>query len=170
MTRTLQVIALTLTLAVSAGCSQKGQGGLGLDRETVGSVGGAIAGGLLGSQVGSGSGQLLATGAGAGIGVLVGKEIAGRLGEGDQERVQRSTVDALERGERARWENPDTGNYGYVTPQTKPMKPRPDERGQYEYCREFQQTVVIGGEREQAYGRACQQPDGDWKIVQSAKR
>jgi hypothetical protein len=33
------------------------------------------------------------------------------------------------------------------------------------YCREFQQTVEVGGKSEQAYGTACQQPDGSWEIV-----
>jgi len=33
------------------------------------------------------------------------------------------------------------------------------------YCREFQQTVTVGGRSEQAYGTACQQPDGSWRIV-----
>ncbi|MBL29024.1 MAG: hypothetical protein CMM50_15910 [Rhodospirillaceae bacterium] len=33
------------------------------------------------------------------------------------------------------------------------------------YCREFQQTVTIGGRTEQAFGTACQQPDGAWEIV-----
>ena len=33
------------------------------------------------------------------------------------------------------------------------------------YCREFQQTVTIGGKSEQAYGTACQQPDGSWEVV-----
>ena len=32
-------------------------------------------------------------------------------------------------------------------------------------CREFQQTVTIGGETEQAYGTACLQQDGSWKMV-----
>lgn len=32
-------------------------------------------------------------------------------------------------------------------------------------CREFQQTVVIGGKSESAYGTACLQKDGSWKIV-----
>ena len=32
-------------------------------------------------------------------------------------------------------------------------------------CREFQQEVNISGERKQAYGTACMQPDGAWKIV-----
>jgi surface antigen len=34
------------------------------------------------------------------------------------------------------------------------------------YCREFYQTVSIGGRTEDAYGVACLQPDGDWRIVQ----
>lgn len=33
------------------------------------------------------------------------------------------------------------------------------------YCREFQQAVTVGGRTEQAYGTACQQPDGAWEIV-----
>ena len=33
------------------------------------------------------------------------------------------------------------------------------------YCREFQQTVEIGGRMEQAYGTACQQPDGSWQVI-----
>lgn len=34
-----------------------------------------------------------------------------------------------------------------------------------EYCREFQQEVTVGGRSERAYGTACRQPDGAWKIV-----
>ena len=33
------------------------------------------------------------------------------------------------------------------------------------YCREFQQTVEIGGRMEQAYATACQQPDGSWQVT-----
>ena len=33
------------------------------------------------------------------------------------------------------------------------------------YCREYQQTVIIGGKQEQSYGTACRQPDGSWKVV-----
>ncbi|MCP5367400.1 MAG: hypothetical protein H6907_13875 [Hyphomicrobiales bacterium] len=33
------------------------------------------------------------------------------------------------------------------------------------YCREFQQTVTIGGRSERAYGTACMQPDGVWEVV-----
>ena len=34
------------------------------------------------------------------------------------------------------------------------------------YCREFQNEVIINGRAEQAYGTACRQSDGTWRIVQ----
>ncbi|MDX2143457.1 MAG: hypothetical protein SFV19_08885 [Rhodospirillaceae bacterium] len=33
------------------------------------------------------------------------------------------------------------------------------------YCREFQQNVTLGGENQQAWGVACQEPDGSWQLV-----
>jgi hypothetical protein len=33
------------------------------------------------------------------------------------------------------------------------------------YCREFTQSVTIGGRVEHGYGTACMQPDGAWEIV-----
>lgn len=36
-----------------------------------------------------------------------------------------------------------------------------------QYCREFQQTVIVGGRSEQAYGTACYMPDGAWRVVSS---
>jgi hypothetical protein len=32
-------------------------------------------------------------------------------------------------------------------------------------CREFQDTVTVGGTKQRAYGTTCQQADGSWKIV-----
>ncbi|WP_051221558.1 hypothetical protein [Neptunomonas japonica] len=32
-------------------------------------------------------------------------------------------------------------------------------------CREFQQVITVGGKKEQAYGTACLQADGAWKII-----
>lgn len=33
------------------------------------------------------------------------------------------------------------------------------------YCREFTKVVSVGGRPENAYGKACYQPDGSWQIV-----
>jgi hypothetical protein len=40
---------------------------------------------------------------------------------------------------------------------------RADYGGQY--CREYTKTIRVGGVLKSAYGTACLQPDGDWKIV-----
>lgn len=33
-------------------------------------------------------------------------------------------------------------------------------------CREFQQEIIVGGNRENGFGTACLQADGSWKIAQ----
>ncbi len=57
------------------------------------------------------------------------------------------------------WNNPQTGNYGTVVPV------RDGRSSSGAYCREFQQTVTIGGQTQQGYGTACRQPDGSRRIV-----
>lgn len=37
--------------------------------------------------------------------------------------------------------------------------------GDMPYCREYQQTVTIGGTTQQGHGTACLQPDGSWQIA-----
>ena len=32
-------------------------------------------------------------------------------------------------------------------------------------CREYQTQVVIDGRTQNAYGTACRQPDGNWRVV-----
>jgi surface antigen len=59
-------------------------------------------------------------------------------------------------GETYRWEDGD--DEGEVTAVR-------DGYSGDKYCREFRQQVTIGGERQEAYGAACQQPDGSWQIV-----
>lgn len=153
------IIALFAIGLSAAGCAQDGPSG----GQIAGGAGGAVLGGVVGSQIGSGSGRLIATGAGAVIGALVGSEIGRRLSEGDEERLTRTTQDTLENnqtGQTSSWENPDTGHRGEVTP-TNTYR---TESGRN--CREYRHTIYIDGEPEQAYGTACRQPDGSWKIVE----
>lgn len=148
----LMAVALAL-----AGCTGK----IG-DKEAVGTLLGAVGGGLAGSQVGKGRGRLLATGVGTLLGALAGKEIGKSLDRADRLEMQQTTQQTLESapiGKTSTWKNPDSGNYGSVTP--KKTYKRDDGR----YCREFTQTITVGGRTEEAYGTACRQPDGTWKIV-----
>jgi surface antigen len=149
------VVVLIAGLGLGA-CQTNGPG----PKQTVGALGGAVLGGFLGSQVGGGSGQLWATGAGAVLGALAGSEIGKSLDRADRTYMAQTTQASLEHtrsGETSTWANPDSGHSGTVTPT------RTYQRNGT-YCREFQQSVTIGGAREQAYGTACRQPDGTWNI------
>lgn len=130
-------------------------------KQIVGTGSGALIGGILGSKVGGGSGQLWATGAGALLGALAGSEIGKSLDSADRGYSSKATHKAYEApvGETISWNNPDSGHYGTITP----TKDGYSSSGRY--CREYQQTVVVGGKKESAYGQACQQPDGSWEIV-----
>ena len=148
------LMALALALA---GCTEK----MG-NKEAVGLLLGAAGGGLAGSQVGKGRGKLVATGVGTFLGAMLGSEIGKSLDRADRLAMQRTTQQSLEKtpvGKTSTWKNPDSGNYGSVTPK------KTYERGDGTYCREFTQTITIGGRTEEAYGTACRQPDGTWKLV-----
>jgi len=134
-------------------------------KEESGTLIGAVAGGLLGNSVGgSGGGKFAAVAVGTIAGAYIGSEIGKSLDKADRAAAQQTTQNALETspsGRTSNWHNPDSGNKGSVTPQ-------PSYQNQAgEYCREYQQTVTVGGKTETAYGTACRQPDGTWKIVNS---
>jgi surface antigen len=131
------------------------------EKERIAAVGGAVLGGFLGSQVGGGSGQLWATGAGAIIGGLMGSSAGRSLDRADQLMMERTTQAALEHtrtGTTSTWNNPDTGHQGTVTPA------KTFQKSSGEYCREYTQTITVGGKKQDAYGTACRQPDGSWRI------
>jgi surface antigen len=143
------VIGLGLTACQDAGTKQG-----------VGSVLGGVGGAVAGAQFGSGKGQLAATAAGALLGALLGSEVGKSLDRADQAAMSQTTNRTLESaptGQAASWRNPDSGNSGTVTPT------RTYQRSGGEYCREYTQTVRVGGKTEEAYGTACRQPDGTWK-------
>ena len=132
------------------------------EKQTGGTLIGAGLGALLGSQIGSGKGQLAAVAIGTLAGAMVGGEVGKSLDKADRAAIERSTSNALESGPSGlsvAWNNPDSGNYGEVVPQPAYRAPTG------EYCREYQQTVTVGGRSEEAFGKACRQPDGSWKII-----
>ncbi len=130
-------------------------------KQTVGTGAGAVLGGLAGSQVGGGSGRLWATGAGVLAGALLGSEVGKSLDKADMAYARRANQKAHQAplGETISWNNPESGNQGYVTP----VRDGYSDAGRY--CREYQQEIVVDGRRQSAYGTACQQPDGSWEIV-----
>jgi surface antigen len=131
-------------------------------KEAGGTLLGAGTGALLGAQVGHGRGRLVAVAVGTLAGALLGQEVGRSLDRADQLMMERNAQYALENTRSnvaTTWRNPDTGNYGAITP----VETYRTSQGQY--CREYTQTVVVGGQAQQAYGTACRQPDGSWMIV-----
>lgn len=151
----MMMVVASMSLAA---CESIQNGGT---KQTVGTAGGAVLGGILGSKVGGGSGQLWATGAGALIGALVGSEIGQSLDRADQQYLGQAntTAQSAPIGETITWNNPESGNYGSVTPT------RDGYADSGVYCREYQQTIVVGGQEQVGYGTACQQADGTWQIL-----
>ena len=149
-------VALAGALAMSA-CSQNPGG-----KETGGTLLGAAGGALLGNQVGGGSGRVLATIAGGLAGAFLGNQVGQSLDKADQAYAERASTQALNApiGQTINWSNPDSGNSGTYTP----TRDGTDQSGNY--CREYQTTVTVGGQVQQAYGTACRQPDGSWKVIQ----
>jgi len=60
-------------------------------------------------------------------------------------------------GEKITWHNNDSSGFVMTT------KEGTNANGLS--CREFQQEITVGGQVEQAYGTACLQADGAWKIM-----
>jgi surface antigen len=133
-----QVLALVMLAAVAlTSCESFGDN----PKTALGGLGGATVGGLIAAAAGGG-------GAGIAAGVIGGALLGGLVGNMLDDRDKKM----------AAWTNPDSGHSGTVTPV------RTYQSGGT-YCREYQQTVTIGGQQERSYGTACRQPDGSWKIV-----
>jgi surface antigen len=148
-----------IALTVMAGCTTDGIG----PKQGFGTLGGAAAGGLLGAQIGGGGGKLAATAAGTLLGAFLGSEIGSSLDRADQAYAGRAVQQAYAApiGQQIVWNNPESGNSGVIVPIREGRQANTNA-----YCREYQQTVTVGGRTQQAFGQACQQPDGSWKIVQ----
>ncbi len=154
---TIHRLALSLlVILLVAGCAtdQRGQ------KETAGTLLGAVGGAIVGAQVGQGKGQLAGVAVGTLLGAYMGSEVGKSLDRADRLAMDEATqqAHAAPVGQTIAWNNPDSGHSGSVTPVRS-------GRGQSgEYCREYQTTVNIGGRAQSAYGVACQQSDGTWKI------
>lgn len=170
--RTTSSIALVTALALLAACSGQQnaynaqQGGVtnggGLTKSDVGTGLGALGGAVIGSSFGKGNGRVVGGVIGALGGAYLGNQIGASLDRADMtyyNQAQQRALETSQPGQALPWSNPQSGNSGTFTPAGYYQNPN----GQY--CREFSQTVKVGGKTENAYGTACRQPDGAWQIV-----
>lgn len=158
--RTKAILAPLVAAALALGACSQDAG----QKQVGGTLLGGAGGALLGSQIGGGTGQLIAVAVGTLAGAMVGSEVGKSLDRADQTAMANAERRAHSApvGETITWNNPDSGHRGTVTPVRDGYNQNTGA-----YCREYQTTVTVGGKQEQAYGTACQQPDGSWKVVDS---
>ncbi len=129
-------------------------------KRDAGTLLGAAAGGLLGSQFGGGTGKLAMTAFGA----LTGAFIGGNIGKTMDDVDRLKTSHALETsptGQSVAWVNPDTGVKYRVTPTHTHSKAKTNER----ICRDYVTEAWIDGKKESVHGTACRKADGSWRAV-----
>lgn len=161
----IAVASAILMCSLLAACQAPGEGAgpgqFGANKTTGGTVLGAVGGAVAGQAIGGGRGRIIATAAGTLLGAYIGHEIGASLDRADlayaQQAEQRAHSAPI--GQTITWNNPQSGNSGsYVAT-------RDGTNSSGQFCREYQSTVVVGGRSEVAYGTACRQPDGSWRIV-----
>jgi surface antigen len=153
--RSAPILALVLALTSCATMQEKTKEN---PKAVLGSLGGAVLGGGIAAIAGGNAGVIVAS---AVAGGLIGGVIGHKLDERDKRMAAEAAQAAFENGrtgQASAWQNPDSGNSGSITPT------RTYQLANGQYCREYHQTITVGGEGHQAYGTACRQSDGTWKI------
>ncbi len=162
------VIALMSASLLTACAQQNGapnsgvMNGGGFNKTDIGTAAGAIGGGVLGSTIGGGTGRTAAIIGGTLLGGVLGNSVGRSLDNADMAAYNNATQNAMETGRNGQslpWKNSQSGNSGSITPSNYYQ----NNSGQY--CREYNQHVTVGGKTQHAFGTACRQPDGTWKIV-----
>lgn len=170
------IVAVVLSVGLLAGCASPYGYGPGYggsyganygyapgygNKSAAGTLLGGVVGGLAGSRFGGGTGKLVAVGVGTLLGAALGNAAGQSMDRADMMYAQQAAGQAYmaPTGATVQWNNPQTGNWGSYTPTR-------DGTGPYgELCREFQTSIVVGGQLQQGYGTACRQADGSWRMV-----
>ena len=159
-----RLLAAFVGLVLLAGCAGSPSfGDLG-PKQTVGALAGAGAGALAGSQIGGGRGKLVATSVGTLLGAVVGSSVGKSLDRADRIAAGQAQFQALEfapAGQQVAWRNPDSGNFGSVTPT------RTYGVGGGQVCRDYSHNATIDGRLERVSGTACRDATGQWRAVGS---
>lgn len=127
------------------------------NREEIGAVLGAVAGGAIGAKVGSDENRTVAILIGAAAGALIGAKIGRELDEGDRGCFGHA-LEIARAGQRIVWDNP-------VTHVSYALTPGEGRRGSKGICRDFTLLATRGTERSERKGQACQRSAGVWEIV-----
>jgi len=128
-----------------------------------GIIAGALIGGILGNAVsGRGSGQAVGTIAGVVLGGALGASLTRNMDCDDRSYAYNTYYNGFNSGRAGvpyQWRNPSNGHYGDFR-----VNDYYNDQGGFR-CANFAQQIYIGRRPQTATGRACQQPDGTWAVI-----
>ncbi len=160
-----RLTAALLTASLLSACTEpngapgKGiENGGALSKTDVGVAAGVVTGGLLGSAVGNGAGQVAAVIGGGLLGGMLGGAIGNSMDNADRAAYDRASQRSMQTGSTQSWKNTKTGHHGTITPKAKYK----DDAGMY--CRDYTQTIYVGGKKQKGHGTACRDADGTWSV------
>ncbi len=158
-----KIVAASVLSLTLIGCTNTdGSPRSSVSKSDIGTLLGGAGGAALGAQFGKGKGQLVGVAVGTLLGAGLGNQIGASLDRADlayYNRVSQNTLETAKTGSSVAWQNPDSGTSGTITP-TRTYQ------ANNTYCREYTQTIFVGGQQQQGHGTACRQPDGSWQITQ----
>lgn len=144
----LMILVAIIFLTGLIGCETMGG-----PKQTGGTIIGAAGGAIVGSQFGKGTGRIVATALGTFIGSQIGAQIGKNMDERDKRIAGNTAANALEYSPDNRistWRNPNNNHHGeFVVTRTR------ENKAAHEVCRDYVHTVIIDGEEQKLYGRAC---------------
>jgi|SRR5579871_5612777 len=130
--------------------------------DPAGVIAGALIGGLLGNAVSRGGGRTGGTVAGVVVGGALGAALTRNMDCADRSYAYKTYYDGFNAGRTNalyEWRNPNNGHRGEF--RVADYYNDPDGFR----CANYTQQIFINGQPQAASGRACQQPDGTWAIV-----
>ena len=131
----------------SCGTYTKGQKGVGI---------GGASGALLGQAIGR---NTEATLIGAAVGGLLGYIVGNEMDKYDRQELNHA-YEYGPSGQSTSWQNPDSGNYYQVTPQSAYTPPQQPQQP----CRQAEILATIDGRTEKTYTTACRNSAGQWEL------
>ena len=132
-----------------------------------GIIAGALIGGILGNAIssggrGNGGGQAVGTIAGVVLGGALGASLTRNMDCNDRSYAYNTYYNGFNSGRAGvpyQWRNPSNGHYGDFR-----VNDYYNDQGGFR-CANFAQQVTINRRSQNANGRACQQPDGTWAVI-----
>lgn len=130
--------------------------------DPAGALVGAVIGGLLGNAAGNRRNETATTIMGVVAGGAIGAALTSKLDCDDRSYAYKTYTTGFNAGKANAfydWQNPQSGTRGRL----HVLDYYEDEDNFH--CTVYSQTIWIDGRPEEARGRACQQPDGAWAII-----